>query len=115
MGPGLHGVLGLGVRADLLLAELHDELKLLALLGMLVPGLLDLLLEFLIVVNKILILYFELSDLIVASLFLNADFFELGLVLFDLSAQLSHVGVLLDLVDDTEEVHGLFKVVCGVD
>jgi hypothetical protein len=115
MGPGLHGVLGLGVRADLLLAQLHNELKLLALLGMLVPRLLDFLLEFLIVVNEILILYFELSDLIVASLFLNADFFELGLVLFDLGAQLGHVGVLLDLVDDSEEVHGLFKVVGGVD
>jgi len=115
MGPGLHGVLSFSVRPDLLLAQLHDELKLLALLGMLVPRLLDLLLKLLIVVNEILILYFELSDLIVASLFLNADFFELGLVLFNLGAQLSHVRVLLYLIDDSEEVHGLLKVVSGVN
>lgn len=76
MGSCLHGVLGFGVRADLLLAKLHDELKLLALLSMLIPRLLDLLLKFLIVVYEILILYFELCDLIVASLLLNAYFFK---------------------------------------
>lgn len=61
------------------------------------------------------ILYFELSDLIVASLLLNADFFEFRLVLFDLSAQLGHVRVLLNLIDDSEQVHGLLKVVGWVD
>ena len=75
MGSRLHGVLSFGVRADLLLAQLHDELKLLALLSMLIPRLLDVLLKFLIVVYQILILHFELGDLIVASLLLNADFF----------------------------------------
>jgi hypothetical protein len=82
---------------------------------MLIPRLLDLLLKFLIVVYEILILYFELRYLIVASLLLNADFFEFRLVLFDLSPQLCHVRVLLNLIDDSEQVHGLLEVVGRVD
>ena len=61
------------------------------------------------------ILYFELCDLIVASLLLNADFFEFRLVLFDLSPQLCHVRVLLNLINDSEQVHGLLKVIGRVD
>ncbi len=82
---------------------------------MLIPRLLDLLLKLLIVVYQILILYFELGDLIVASLLLNAHFFEFRLVLFDLGAQLGQVRVLLNLIDDSEQVHGLLKVVSRVD